>query len=70
MITSGYAWEHLQEQHADLDRPEFRAIGDLILEVLDGLSSGGEKSNQIAEESVRQRVNALCMRFPIYSKDI
>ena len=70
MITSGIRLGTPAGTTRGFGQAEFRAIGDLILEVLDGLSSGGEKSNQIAEESVRQRVNALCMRFPIYSKDI
>ena len=44
---------------------EFARIGALILEVLDGLSSGSNDNSAI-EASVRQRVRALCDRFPIY----
>ncbi len=44
---------------------EFARIGALILEVLDGLSSGSNDNSAI-EASVRRRVRALCDRFPIY----
>ena len=44
---------------------EFARVGALILEVLDGLASGSN-DNSAVEASVRQRVRALCDRFPIY----
>ena len=44
---------------------EFARVGTLILEVLDGLASGSN-DNSAVEASVRQRVRALCDRFPIY----
>ncbi len=44
---------------------EFARVGALILEVLDGLASESN-DNSAVEESVRQRVRALCGRFPIY----
>ena len=46
--------------------PEFRAIGDWIVEVVDGLAANGETGNAEVEASVRARVAALCGRFPIY----
>lgn len=45
---------------------EFRLIGDLIVEVVDGLAANGEEGNAEVETSVRARVEALCERFPIY----
>jgi glycine hydroxymethyltransferase len=45
---------------------EFRLIGDLIVEVVDGLAANGEDGNTAVEASVRARVEALCARFPIY----
>jgi glycine hydroxymethyltransferase len=45
---------------------EFRLIGDLIVEVVDGLAANGEDGNAAVEASVRARVEALCARFPIY----
>ena len=45
---------------------EFRHIGELIIEVLDGLSQNGEARNAKVEASVKRRVLALTKRFPIY----
>ena len=44
---------------------EFRQIGEMIVEVLDGLASGSN-DNSYVEQSVRARVSELCARFPIY----
>jgi glycine hydroxymethyltransferase len=45
---------------------EFRQVGALITEVLDGLATNGEEGNGKVEASVRKRVKALTDRFPIY----
>ena len=45
---------------------EFREIGDLIVEVVDGLAANGPDENAEVEEAVRTKVQALCDRFPIY----
>ncbi|HUF57723.1 MAG TPA: serine hydroxymethyltransferase [Thermohalobaculum sp.] len=45
---------------------EFEEIGQLICEVLDGLSANGEDGNGKIEEKVRAKVASLCERFPIY----
>jgi glycine hydroxymethyltransferase len=45
---------------------EFRRVGDLIVEVLDGLARNGEPGNATVETSVRQRAHELTQRFPIY----
>ena len=45
---------------------EFREIGDLIAEVLDGLHANSDK-NQSVEAAVRRKVEALCAAFPVYS---
>ncbi|MGE0253871.1 MAG: serine hydroxymethyltransferase [Alphaproteobacteria bacterium] len=44
---------------------EFREVGLLIAEVLDGLAANRE-DNAAVEASVRDRVEALCRRFPVY----
>ncbi len=44
---------------------EFRQIGALIIEVLDGLAANGD-DNGAVEASVQERVGELCRRFPIY----
>ncbi|WOE75987.1 serine hydroxymethyltransferase [Alterisphingorhabdus coralli] len=46
---------------------EFRAIADMIADVLDGLREKGEDGDPSVEADVRARVEALCDRFPIYS---
>jgi glycine hydroxymethyltransferase len=45
---------------------EFRRVGELIVEVLDGLARNGETGNAAVETSVRQRAHELTQRFPIY----
>ncbi|WP_086618471.1 serine hydroxymethyltransferase [Erythrobacter tepidarius] len=45
---------------------EFRTIGKLIAEVVEGLSKNGPEGDAQTEESVRQRVSALCAAFPVY----
>ncbi|QPH54843.1 serine hydroxymethyltransferase [Pontivivens ytuae] len=45
---------------------EFREIGELICEVVDGLAANGEEDNGAVEATVRAKVQALCDRFPIY----
>ena len=45
---------------------EFRTVGRLIAEVVDGLSAKGPEGDAEIEESVRSRVAQLCERFPVY----
>ncbi len=44
---------------------EFRQVGEMIDEVLEGLSRSNDGSNEAAERAVGARVQALCARFPI-----
>jgi len=45
---------------------EFRRIGQLIAEVVDGLAANGEDGNAEVEANVRRQVLDLTARFPIY----
>ncbi|MEM9104135.1 MAG: serine hydroxymethyltransferase [Pseudomonadota bacterium] len=46
---------------------EFREVGHLIIEVLDGLrKANADDGNAEVEEAVKQKVKALTARFPIY----
>jgi glycine hydroxymethyltransferase len=45
---------------------EFREVGLMIAEVLDGLAAG-DGDNSAVENAVQQRVKTLTARFPIYS---
>ncbi len=46
--------------------PEFRLIGQWIVEVVDGLAAHGEDGNTMVEAAVKAKVAGLCARFPIY----
>ncbi len=45
---------------------EFREIGNMVADVLEGLAEKGETGDSRVEADVRGRVRALCERFPIY----
>jgi glycine hydroxymethyltransferase len=45
---------------------EFKQIGEMIIETLDGLVSANDDDNSRVEKAVRARVGELCRRFPIY----
>ena len=44
---------------------EFRRVGELIADVLDGLAAHPD-DNGVAEAAAREQVAALCGRFPVY----
>ncbi len=48
---------------------EFKIVGNLIGDVLDGLSSNPEDNSKV-EIEVKAKVKALCEKFPIYSAAI
>ena len=45
---------------------EFKLVGELILEILNGLKANGESNSEV-EQSVKKKVIELCSKFPIYS---
>jgi len=45
---------------------EFREIGNMVADVLDGLAKKGEHGDPEVEADVRGRVRDLCAHFPIY----
>jgi glycine hydroxymethyltransferase len=47
---------------------EFRDIGAMIAEVVEGLRRNGEAGDGQVEAAVRSRVETLCARFPIYQE--
>ena len=49
---------------------EFREIGNMVADVLDGLRKNGEAGDAQVEMAVKERVAALCARFPIYPEGI
>lgn len=66
MVTSGVRLGTPAGTTRGFGQAEFRLVGQLIVEVLDGLAANPD-DNSATEDSVRQRVEALCDRFPIYS---
>jgi glycine hydroxymethyltransferase len=67
MITSGIRLGSPAGTTRGFGEAEFREVGHLIIEVLDGLAKNGEEGNAKVESSVKRRVMALTKRFPIYS---
>ena len=57
ILTRDKVWEHLND------------IGNLIGDVLDGLSLNSEDNSKV-EKEVKSKVKALCEKFPIYSTAI
>ena len=45
---------------------EFREIGQMIVQVLDGLARNGDAGDAQIEHRVKEQAMALCKRFPIY----
>ncbi|MEA1650861.1 serine hydroxymethyltransferase [Nitrospirillum sp. BR 11164] len=65
MVTSGVRLGTPAATTRGFGTEEFRQVGEMIIEVLDALAkSNGD--NSAAEARVREKVQALCRRFPIY----
>ncbi len=45
---------------------QFREVGHMMVEVLDGLAASNSGDNAVVEQAVRERVRALCRQYPIY----
>jgi glycine hydroxymethyltransferase len=67
MVTSGIRLGTPACTTRGFGEPEFRKVGRLIIEVLDGLVRDGEAGNADTERTVKDKVLALTGRFPIYS---
>jgi glycine hydroxymethyltransferase len=66
MVTSGIRLGSPAGTTRGFGEAEFRQIGQLIVEVVDGLAANGEEGNGAVEEAVKAKVQALCDRFPLY----
>jgi len=67
MITSGVRLGTPVGTTRGFKEAEFKQIGHLISDVLDGLAANGEENNQTVEAEVRTKVAELCIKFPVYS---
>ncbi len=66
-ITSGVRLGTPAATSRGFGEAEFQTVGELIIEVLDGLKTNGDDNNGAVEADVRAKVKALTDRFPIYS---
>jgi glycine hydroxymethyltransferase len=64
-ITSGVRLGSPAATSRGFGLAEFRQIGEMAVEVLDGLAANPD-DNSAVEKAVRARVETLCARFPIY----
>ncbi len=67
MITSGLRLGSPAGTTRGFSEPEFRQIGDWIVEVMNGLAENGEDGNAAVEAKVKAEVLTLCGQFPIYA---
>lgn len=65
-ITSGVRLGSPAGTTRGFGQAEFRQIGRMIGEVLDGLATNGEQGNGQVEERVKREAIELCESFPIY----
>ncbi len=66
MVTSGVRLGTPAGTTRGFKEEEFKQIGNLISDVLDGLAANGEDNNQAVEQEVRAKVGELCAKFPVY----
>ncbi len=68
MVTSGIRLGSPAATTRGFGTDEFKLVGELILEVLDGLATNGLDNNRDVENAVAERVKTLCAQFPIYAQ--
>jgi glycine hydroxymethyltransferase len=66
MITSGIRLGSPAGTTRGFGVAEFQTVGNMIIEVLNGLAANGDSGNGAVEASVKMRAKELCQRFPIY----
>ncbi|PPC99135.1 MAG: serine hydroxymethyltransferase [Methylocystis sp.] len=65
-VTSGIRLGSPAATSRGFGQNEFKQVGQMIVEVLDGLSSQGEEGNAATETAVKEKVHTLTAKFPIY----
>ena len=67
MVTSGVRLGAPAGTTRGFGVAEFREVGRMIAEVLEGLAKNGEAGNGVVEAKVKGQALDLCKRFPIYA---
>ena len=65
-ITSGIRLGTPAATTRGFKEEEFKLVGELILETLNGLKANGDSNSEV-EQTVKKKVIELCGKFPIYS---
>ncbi|MCP4395392.1 MAG: serine hydroxymethyltransferase [Alphaproteobacteria bacterium] len=65
MVTSGIRLGTPATTTRGFGSEEYKLVGQYIIEVLDGLAANPEDNSKV-ENAVKEKVVALCERFPIY----
>ncbi len=65
-ITSGIRLGTPAATTRGFKEEEFKLVGELILETLNGLKANGDSNSEV-EQTVKKKVIDLCSKFPIYS---
>ena len=68
MVTSGIRLGSPACTTRGFNTSEFNIVGDLICEVLNAISENNNEPVYEIEESVKNKVEKLCLKFPIYEK--
>jgi glycine hydroxymethyltransferase len=69
MVTSGVRLGTPAATSRGFGVAEFQQVGEMVIEVLDGLKANGADANAAVEKAVKKKVDALCAKFPIYPKE-
>jgi glycine hydroxymethyltransferase len=65
-VTSGVRLGSPAATTRGFGQVEFKKVGKLIADVLDGLQANGDAGNAGVEANVKREVAALCAAFPVY----
>ncbi len=66
MVTSGVRLGTPAATTRGFGEIEWKQVGQMIVETLDGLAANGADGNASVENAVKKRVESLCATFPIY----
>ncbi len=66
-ITSGIRLGSPAATSRGFGAKEFQIVGELVVNVIDGLAGNNGEANDLVEARVNKTVRELCNQFPIYS---